>query len=166
MNVSSSILNSTAFLNNPISNSTQYDVSIILSNNKIKPAQFKLNKTTGKIIIEYTETNKVRFNLNDILSLQNEEDLDPFSIHNSKIAIIEKYGQTVFNYKNYVIIHYYPKKEINSCNLCNLFYNCRICETKKLRFFEKVKLIMNIHDIKELKKFLVSKFEKFLMPKS
>ena len=158
MNVSSSILNSTAFLNNPISNSTQYDVSIILSNNKIKPAQFKLNKTTGKIIIEYTETNKVRFNLNDILSLQNEEDLDPFSIHNSKIAIIEKYGQTVFNYKNYVIIHYYPKKEINSCNLFNLFYNCRICETKKLRFFEKVKLIMNINDIKELKNEIIQRF--------
>ena len=158
MNVSSSILNSTAFLNNPISNSTQYDVSIILSNNKIKPAIFKLNKTTGKIIIEYTETNKIRFNLNDILSLQNEEDLDPFTIHNSKLSIIEKYGQTIFNFKNYVIIQYYPKKEINSCNVFNLFSNCSICETKKMRFFEKVKLIMKINDIIELKNEITQRF--------
>ena len=67
---STSILNSTEFLNNPISNSTQYDVNIIISNTKIKPVKFKLNKTTGKIIIEYSENNKVRFNINDILSLQ------------------------------------------------------------------------------------------------
>jgi len=155
---STSILNSTEFLNNPISNSTQYDVNIIISNTKIKPVKFKLNKTTGKIIIEYSENNKVRFNINDILSLQNEEDLDPFSIHNSKLSIMEKYGQNIFNSKNYVIIHYYPKNNVNTCNLFNLFYNCSFRETKKVRNFEKVKLIMNINDIKELKNEIVQRF--------
>ena len=62
MNLSSSLFNSTDFLNNPISNSTQYEISLILPGNKITQAEFKLNKTTGKVIIEYSDTDKVRFN--------------------------------------------------------------------------------------------------------
>ena len=162
MNLSSSLFNSTDFLNNPISNSTQYEISLILPGNKITQAEFKLNKTTGKVIIEYSDTDKVRFNLNDILSLQNEEDLEPISIHNSKIAIIEKYGQNIFNYKTYVIIHYYPKKQINSCSIFNLCKNCSICGTQKIRDFAKIRLIMKLNDVNDLKGEISQRFGSML----
>ncbi|MBR4623942.1 MAG: hypothetical protein IKO56_00225, partial [Alphaproteobacteria bacterium] len=94
--------------------------------------------------------------------MQNEEDLEPISIHNSKIAIIEKYGQNIFNYKTYVIIHYYPKKQINSCSIFNLCKNCSICGTQKIRGFEKIRLIMKLNDVNDLKGEISQRFGSML----
>lgn len=147
----------------PISNTKKYEILIIAKGGYLFPSLFQMETISGKIIIKTPSTKtKIKFSLNDILSILSNEEIDDTYLNNIRIRLISKYKeekyQNMFINKKFAKMFYYPKTFYNEINFKNLFCLCfhtksnkTILTEKSKRFKKSLEFLISERNLNELK---------------
>ena len=164
MNSSNSIFDTTEnLMNNPDLFTKKFSVRLILSDNFPEPCDFKMELTTGKVLIvskhEISGAKvKIKFNLSDAISLLSEDELESTSIHNKKIQISSEYGEDIFEKKKYAQLNYFPKRTVRSCSCYNclcMCCDCSLLSTSTKRSFSQIELILSLSTLKDINNHII-----------
>lgn len=164
MNSSNSIFDTTEnLMNNPDLFTKKFSVRLILSDNFPEPCDFKMELTTGKVLIvskhEISGSKmKIKFNLSDAISLLSEDELESTSVHNKKIQISSEYGEDIFEKKKYAQLNYFPKRTVRSCSCYNCLCMCCDCSlftTSTKRSFSQIELILSLNAMKDINNHII-----------